>query len=257
MTDGKMTLEAGVQWLTKANRDRARLVYTSPKGYIVLHTGAAEELVHVQISAGRQAPEGEHWPAEIQQEYYDAGLRQARVSANFRGKWIKGQLNQGGISTLTQALTKGFGEGIRGEAWECSEENVAAVQTNGVEDAMNYLAKNRTWQARTGLYRMLLKSRLLVVVEDEGIGKNTQFKSIDTIGSHSVYGAFTSYEALDAFSPLPTRSIAVPGEILFPELVSARAGALRLNPGTTPTGELYGNELMIIVDGIKRMQGVH
>ena len=165
MTDGKMTLEAGVQWLTKVNRDRARLVYTSPKGYIVLHTGAAEELVHVQISAGRQAPEGEHWPAEIQQEYYDAGLRQARVSANFRGKWIKGQLNQGGMSTLTQALMKGFGEGIRGEAWfrgkcgRCSNQQCGRRQ--------NYLAKNRTWRARTGLLT-LLKSRSPVVVEDEG-----------------------------------------------------------------------------------------
>ena len=32
MEDSKVTLEAGVEWLQQANRDRARLVFTGKKG---------------------------------------------------------------------------------------------------------------------------------------------------------------------------------------------------------------------------------
>ena len=76
------------------------------------------------------------------------------------------------------------------------------------------------------------------------------------MGSWGVTAAFTSYEALDAYAPKGVEVLALPG-IFFPELAVAKIGSLKLNPGTAPTGELYANEIQMMVEGLKKMTGVH
>ena len=186
------------------------------------------------------------------------GLRQGRASKNFfaivkdKSDW-EGRWANHAEQVITTLLNDEQGE----PQWVLREEREERFQSEGIIEAMNHVAKNRTWQARTGLYRLLLQSRLLVLVNGKGEGQRVQFGQVGSMGSWGVTAAFTSYEALDAFAPKGADVLALPGDILFPELAVAKIGALKLNPGTAPTGELYANEIQMMVEGLKKMTGVH
>jgi hypothetical protein len=242
----------------ESNEDRIKLVVENRGRYLVLHRDRSWSVFRLEVSAGRQLPEGFGWTPEQEQVLYDLGLRQGRASNNYRAQiqnaaqwedqWVDG-LEQ----VVYQLLNDEEGEPV----WTVREEKEEHVQSEGIVEGMNHLANTRTWQARTRLYRLLLASRLLVLVSGKGNGQRVEFGQVGTMGNWGVTAAFTSYEVLDAYEPRGAEVLALPGDVLFPELSVARIGALKLNPGSAPTGELYANEIKIIVDGLKKLSGVH
>lgn len=250
--------QKALKTFSESNEDRIKLVVESRGRYLVLHRDSSWSLFRIEVSAGRQLPEGFSWTPEQEQALYDLGLRQGRASNNYRvqvqnvdqweGQWVEG-LEQ----VVFDLLNDEEGEPV----WTVREEKEEHVQSEGIVEGMNHLAKNRTWQARTGLYRLLLESRLLVLVKGKGKGQRVEFGQVGTMGSWGVTAAFTSYEALDAYKPRGADVLALPGDVLFPELSVAHIGALKLNPGSAPSGELYANEIKMMVDGLKKLSGVH
>lgn len=241
--------------------DRRRLTVESEGCYAVVRGDGEGETVHIEVSAGRQLPKGKEWTPEEAQHLYDMGLRQGRASMNFRGFCGESAL----VTTWGDRLAWIVAELFHSPEGDTNPvlvvEPELEVESQGVVEAMSHLAKNRTWQARTGLYRKLLEARFLVLVEGES-GEYSPSRSISwhpvgALGSWPVVAAFTSYDTLDLYAPLGKNVLAIPGEVLFPMLAESGVGALQLNPGSSPNGELSANEITMLVDGLKKLSGIH
>lgn len=247
--------QEGVGRFLNSDADRVKLHRLSQGRYLLVHREAGAEKVTLEVTGGRQLDRNFPWGEAQLQGIFAAGLRQQRASENFRRTWTLDGFSREGVR-VTQELQDVLFDGEEGRV-TCFTQTDFQPRAKGVEDAMDHLARVRTWQARTGLYRLLLEARLLVPVDEGGPGERTRFRPVDEMGGFPVVCAFTDYERLDALFPLGTKVLALPGDVLFPELLAARIGALRLNPGSTPHGELYSNEISTMVEGLQRLRGMH
>jgi len=106
-------------------------------------------------------------------------------------------------------------------------------------EAMRVMAKKRDHKYRTGLYRALLDSTLLLMVDGE---PRTPTK-VGELMRYDVYAAFTSWDALRRFQPRGAAYTSVRGRHLFGQLLEHNVGSLLIDPKSTVGGELYRNEL--------------
>ena len=88
-------------------------------------------------------------------------------------------------------------------------------------------------------------------------GADPSFYEVGQIGDFPSFALFTDYAALDNYNPVGLRAQVVTGMDIFPRILSNRVGSVLINPHGQPRGELYSNEVGMIVDGIKRLRGVH
>ena len=70
-----------------------------------------------------------------------------------------------------------------------------------------------------------------------------------------MFGVFTDDEALRHFDPRGTPTQTRYGYQLFPQLIEARAGILKINPDGMVGGELYRNELQTLASAVRRARG--
>lgn len=107
-------------------------------------------------------------------------------------------------------------------------------------EAMRQMAKKREHRYRTDLYRALLDSSLLLLLDE------TASKTPRTVGElmgFDVHAAFTSWDALRRFAPRGGAFEVVRGRHLFGRLLEHNIGSLLIDPKSTVGGELYRNEL--------------
>jgi hypothetical protein len=119
-------------------------------------------------------------------------------------------------------------------------------------DAMRTMAKKREHQYRTALYRSLLDSKLLLLVdpavdaEDTHLPKNNvdaRPLKVDELMSFDVFAAFTSLAALRRYDVRGRPYKVVAGRFLFAELLNYKVGSLLLDSRSPVGGELYRNEV--------------
>lgn len=129
-----------------------------------------------------------------------------------------------------------------------------AVEPDGSADgpdlrrAMKTLALERSNEARTGVYRSLATSTVLVAVErceDEGL----RALADEDLGGRPTWLGFSGIEAL-AEHPSALEHVSMPGIRLVRAALSRGVGALRLDFASNVGGELYANELRSIADAI-------
>jgi hypothetical protein len=114
---------------------------------------------------------------------------------------------------------------------------------------MRKLSKVRSHEARIALYQELVNARLILAVD------NGQPRQLETIGDWPVFGVFTDDESVRHFDPRGTPTQVRYGYQLFPQLITARAGILKINPDGMVGGELYRNELQTLADAVRRIHG--
>ena len=73
------------------------------------------------------------------------------------------------------------------------------------------------------------------------------------MGSFPVCAVFTSMPRFLKAYPEGQQFVQRNGKSLFPELAQKRFGSMRINPRTEVGGELYLNELYMLVQGIERL----
>jgi hypothetical protein len=107
-------------------------------------------------------------------------------------------------------------------------------------DAMRQMAKKRDHRFRVDLYRALLDSTLLLLVQPDGDGTPAK---VDELMKFEVYACFTSWDALRRYQPRGAPYEAVRGRHLFGRLLAHPVGSLLIDPKSGVGGELYRNEL--------------
>jgi hypothetical protein len=105
---------------------------------------------------------------------------------------------------------------------------------------MRQMAKKRDHRYRVALYRALLDSTLLLLVDPD---KDGAPKAVDQLMSFDVYACFTSWDALRRHEPRGATYEAIRGRHLFGKLLEHPVGSLLIDRRSVIGGELYRNEL--------------
>ena len=119
-------------------------------------------------------------------------------------------------------------------------------------DAMRTMARKREHRYRAALYRTLLDSKLLLLVEAPPDASAAHLPAnnadarplkVDELMGFEVFAAFTSLAALRRYDIRGRPYKVVPGRALFAELLSHKVGSLLLDSRSPVGGELYRNEI--------------
>ena len=252
--DARSEIQGKLRELIDAKVSRRRLAVASEHGYFVFSYEPDELGLRFELSAGRQV-DRERMSVDYAGRCEHLGLRRSRASDNFFSRVttdsvLHGQLVDDALDTLETHF-----DASTYDVSLCLEDH-PSVDPEDIHKAMENLARERTWAARTGLYMLLVRRSFFVAVAryEESAETSIVPATIDTMAERPVYGIFTSIDALEKYEPKGLKAILLDGMTLFPQLLSSAPSAVRINPGSAPRGELYSNELQIIVDGIGRLR---
>lgn len=222
------------------------LSFNDGEYYFAARASTEGSHIHLSVSAGRQV---EVRLAEgVQQWLYDQGFRRKRASQDFSQRVPKDKFDHGvALSLLNGFFSAQLGRSVPEGTLLC----LPSIQLDNqrVYEAMTHLAKSRDWAARKTLYRLLIDAWFVQPIDASG-GIDLE----DKMGTWPVCAAFLDEEAFVQRYPCGFRYQLVQGWELFPRLVDAKYGSLRLNPKSEVRGELYFNELQMIRDGIARLK---
>ena len=217
----------------------------SELGYVVVRCAQGETDHEVQVSAGRQV--STPLTTEAQQWLYEQGFRRKRASENFRKRFKREDFTRAQLTDLLHSVFEHCFQQIQGT------QSILVLPSLNLDekmvvDAMRHLAKERNWAARKTLYRLLIDTEFLVPIND-----HNEPLEVDKMGSFPVCAVFTSMPRLLKAYPEGQQFVQRDGKSLFPELAQKRFGSMRINPRTEVGGELYLNELNMLVQGIERL----
>lgn len=116
--------------------------------------------------------------------------------------------------------------------------------------AMRRVSKERSTAARQEVYRALIRSELMVLVDDEG-----DMVRLGTLGSRPVYGIFSDWDSLRHWDPRGHTIRVSRGSPLFLGLAETEVGSILINPQGQVGGELYRNEILAIAEAIRGVGG--
>ncbi len=241
-----------------AEGNRRRLSLEGGHGYGVLVLDD-DDALEVRVSGGRSLPSEFKLDAIQRRQLIEAGLTQLRASDDFRARVKNYDLDDVNrwASTIASLLKSCFdAQENDGVTVKGSVEELPVLEDVNLVSAMKRLAKVRDWSARKSLYFLLIRSRLFLLLDDPwkpGDSQAAQIRGIDTLGGGQVAAIFTTREALDVFDPRPVGVHTATGRELFPLLANPKLTSVKINPRGTVGGELYRNEILNIVEGIKRL----
>ena len=253
-TDARSAIQTKLKELMDSKVSRRRLAVASDQGYFVFSHDPEELGLRFEMSAGRQVAR-ERMSVAYAGRCEQLGLRRGRASDNFSTRVetasvLSGQIIEDALDTLET-----YFDATAYDVSLCLEDH-PAVDPEDIHKAMENLARERTWAARTGLYMLLVRRSFFVAVAryEDSAEMPIVPATIDTMVERPVYGIFTTIDALEKYEPKGLKARLLDGMALFPQLLSSAPSAVRINPGSAPRGELYSNELQIIVDGISRLR---
>jgi hypothetical protein len=116
--------------------------------------------------------------------------------------------------------------------------------------AMRRVSKERSTAARQEVYRALIRSELLILVDDEG-----DMVRLGTLGNRPVFGIFSDWASLRHWDPRGHTFRASRGSPLFLGLAETDVGSILINPQGQVGGELYRNEILAIAEAIRGVSG--
>jgi len=238
----------------KANR---RLVTLSGgAGYIAFHGIHGSDRVKVLVSSGRHIDRDAVNTVELAGKSAELGLVRKRAADNYS---VEICLDAGMRTTWSKQapdlLTTYFGAA----AFQVTTrfEIHRATNPEPLHASMEFLASNRTWGARTGLYMTLVKSDLVLALASAHSAPSLSGAAIyasDRLSGRPVAAVFSSVTQLDAFEPRGLDALVVSGIELFPFLAEQGLASVLINPGGLPRGEIYANEVLTLVQGIQRLR---
>ena len=145
-------------------------------------------------------------------------------------------------SSLLSALRGLFDRvyGASGEDWSWAVKlgDAPSVRNPALDEVVRAVARQRLPELRQALYRQLLLSELLLLVDEEDAPV-----VVGDVSGWPTFAVFSDNAALRLWDPRGGRTRVVLGRALFPSLMPLRFGSVLLNPHGRLGGELYRNEV--------------
>ena len=247
----------GLIRLLGASGNRKRLLIEGGSGYIAFSTTPGQDALQAQAAGGRHLPEGTRMSPESAQRLGDAGLRQRRASENYLGQVHDlGSSLELWTSRAAKLLAEVYGATPDEVRVTLRSEEQPVLDNQSLLDAMDTLAKQRDWKARTDVYMQLIVSQLVLALakpHDGALADVGQVHHAGAMAGLPVVAVFSDVAALDRYEPRGLDLRVMEGSAVFPFLHSLKIASVLINPRGAPRGELYMNELWTIVQGIKRL----
>ena len=114
---------------------------------------------------------------------------------------------------------------------------------------MKRLSKQRQHSARIALYKTLLNSSLLLLVENEN---DSQPLQTGTLAGFPVFTCFTDYESARCYDPRVGSLHETFAFQIFQNIWALNIGSLQINPKGDIGGDLYRNEIETLIQAINR-----
>lgn len=129
-------------------------------------------------------------------------------------------------------------------------------------DAMRALAdkSNRTEATRQRMYNAMVNSRFLMPFSPDAapeLDPEDAIERVEERNGRPVFAAFTDFATMRRWRPLQTEYMPTHGSVLFEWLCEEQAAALLINPQGRVGGELLGNELQMLAEGVRRFVRKH
>ena len=116
---------------------------------------------------------------------------------------------------------------------------------------MRAMARHPSNESRRDVYASLVNATLLVPLAGDEVDEGPDsFQVLELLEGLPVFAAFSDWNALRSWSPRGCRYEAVHGSELFEQLLERHCASLLINPGGDLGGELFRNEIEMIVEGI-------
>lgn len=125
------------------------------------------------------------------------------------------------------------------------------LQNKELIKTMKEASKNRQQGVRFALYRALLNSRLLLLVEKEGATVPMQ---TGTIAKFPIFTCFTDYEAARCYDPKVGWLYETYAFEIFTSVRKLNVGTLQINPKGDIGGDLYQNEIDTLLQAVNKAQ---
>ncbi len=238
-----MTLLEALERLLAEGGDANRVSVRAGDGWFAFSGPRGAETITVQAAGGRHL----RLPGEKAQVLHDRGFRQGRASEPFSR-----------TAPADPAALAAQVEGLATEVYGAAPGAVhvrlgdrIVLDDGPVVEAMRRLSKERSHQARSGVYLALVRARLLVAHGPEGPS------AVGQMGEMPVGAVFTDWDTLEAYDPRGLPFEAMAGTDAFPLLLASGMASVQVNPHGRVGGELFRNELMTICEGIQRLVGSH
>ena len=128
--------------------------------------------------------------------------------------------------------------------------DLESVDNPQLMEAMRRASKERSMEARQGVYRALIRAQLLVPVDAQG-----EMIQMGTLGDRPVFAVFSDWVSLRHWDPRGHLFRKAPGATFFQGLAQTDAGSVLINPQGQIGGELYRNEILAIAGAIHGLRG--
>jgi hypothetical protein len=118
----------------------------------------------------------------------------------------------------------------------------------------------RTAESRQRMYNAMVNSTLVLPFDPEAgpeVDPEDAIERVDHRDGRPVFAAFTDFRHLRRWRPLATDYMPSHGSVLFEWLCEQQAASLLVNPEGQVGGELFGHELGMLAEGVRRFVKKH
>jgi hypothetical protein len=161
---------------------------------------------------------------------------------------------------LARHLARGFellGASVTSATYEITVDAQPPPQNPRLVEAMREVARSAEVPVRQALYAALANGQLVVPIDSESLKGPAEEHAplqVDSFEGGPVLAVFTDVDALRRWRHVGHPWAGVHGVDFFAHAHRVGATAVRVNPEGEVGGELYGNEVEAIVEGIRRFQ---
>ena len=238
-----------IQSLTQEGGTGNQLLISGGTGWLVLRAQKGEPHLRCEIATSAHLPEGTSLPEAALQALPRTGYVPVGRASSRRHRIYIPDSPAAAADNVLEMMAALYQADPDALHLQIALEDARGIKNPSLIKAMRKLSKVRSHEARIALYQELVNARLILAVD------NGQPRQLETIGDWPVFGVFTDDESVRHFDPRGTPTQVRYGYQLFPQLITARAGILKINPDGMVGGELYRNELQTLADAVRRIRG--
>lgn len=241
--------------LLEEGGDHNRLLIECGDAYLLFMGGRGEATLECEAVSNERLPAAAKLTPERLAILEAAGFVPQRGRRNLTRRWeVAGEGSLAAIAEVAlDVLARAYGVAA-GEPRSLKLHLGDREPTRNVEliRSMKKLARLRDHGSRQAVYRGILASDLLLVLDPESDPGDHEPHVVERLQGYPCFGVFTDWDALRLWEPRGWPYVVLPGHQIVRLVEAAKAGSLLINPRGDVGGELLMNEIAALADAARR-----